>query len=425
MRERIAEQVEPEAGARAIRSVLVVDDSRAQRVLLSRLLSRWGYLVREAGSGQEALEICAREAPDLILSDWVMPGMDGLAFCRAFRRMLRDRYGYFILLTSKTEKEDVTRGFDAGADDFLSKPVNGAELRARIAAGERVLRMERELKEKNTLITRTLDELQAAHDLLRSDLKEARKLQQSLLRERHRDFGTLEVSLALRPLGLVGGDLVGMFPAGARRVGIYGLDVCGHGVSSAMMTARLAGYLSATAPEQNIALRVSRNGAASARPTAETVTLLNEAIYGEVETEHYFTMLLAMVDLDSGEMEFTQAGHPCPLVQRSDGRMEQVGEGGLPLGIIEDARYDTVQIALAPGDRVLVHSDGLVDFATRSGETMGESGVAALMQQLAGQPGPEALDALLWELESLGGEAGFTDDISAVLLDFKRPLSTG
>lgn len=421
MTQQMAEQAGPEMGARAIRSVLVVDDSRAQRVMLSRLLSRWGYSVREAGSGPEALDICASEAPDLVLSDWVMPLMDGLEFCRKFRRMQRDRYGYFILLTSKTEREDVTRGFDAGADDFLSKPVHGAELRARIAAGERVLCMEEELREKNSLISRTLGELQAAHDLLRADLNEARKLQQSLLRERHRDFGALEVSLALRPLGHVGGDLVGMFPAGAGRVGIYGLDVCGHGVSSAMMTARLASYLSATAPDQNVALRVGRNGSTCPRPTGETVTLLNELIFGEIDTEHYFTMLLAMVNLESGAMEFTQAGHPCPLVQRTDGRIEQVGTGGLPLGIVETPRYDTWKISLAPGDRVLIHSDGILDFQTKASHRLGDEGLKAMMPALAGKPGPETLDSLLWQLEHLGGTQGFTDDISAALLDIKEP----
>ena len=109
-------------------------------------------------------------APDLVMSDWMMPGLSGLEFCRAFREMPRETYGYFILLTSKSDKTEVALGLDAGADDFLTKPVNAAELRARIAAGARILQMERELTEKNRLIKSTLDELQALYDSLDSDL---------------------------------------------------------------------------------------------------------------------------------------------------------------------------------------------------------------------------------------------------------------
>ena len=114
--------------------------------------------------------------------------------------------------------------------------------------------MERELIDKNRLIASTLEELQKLYDSLDSDLIEARKLQQSLVSDRYRDLGVADVSLLLRSSGHVGGDLVGMFPVGESRIGLYGIDVSGHGISSALMTARLAGYLSASAPDQNIAL---------------------------------------------------------------------------------------------------------------------------------------------------------------------------
>ncbi len=108
----------------AIRQVLVVDDSRLQRRILSASLKRWGFDVREAETATEALDICREFPPDLVMSDWMMPGMSGPEFCREFRQMVRDTYGYFILLTSKSEKDAIAHGLDAGADDFLTKPVN-------------------------------------------------------------------------------------------------------------------------------------------------------------------------------------------------------------------------------------------------------------------------------------------------------------
>ncbi|MFN7599445.1 MAG: PleD family two-component system response regulator, partial [Cereibacter sp.] len=222
------------------RRVLVVDDSAAQRRVLSLSLARWGYRVTEADSGEAALKLCQDTAFHMILSDWGMPGMSGLDLCRAVRAMPHDGYGYFILLTSKSDKAEVADGLDAGADDFLSKPINPDELRARMRAGERVLTMQQELLEKNRLVRSTLDELQAVYDSLDRDLIEARKVQQTFVRERHRDFGHAAVSILLRPSGHVGGDLVGWFRIDSRRVAVYAVDVSGHGVASAMMTARLA-----------------------------------------------------------------------------------------------------------------------------------------------------------------------------------------
>ena len=74
------------------------------------------------------MQICEESMPDVVLSDWMMPGMNGLEFCRTFRDLPTESYGYFILLTSKSEKDEIAHGLDAGADDFLTKPVNPATL---------------------------------------------------------------------------------------------------------------------------------------------------------------------------------------------------------------------------------------------------------------------------------------------------------
>ncbi len=408
-----------ETGGDVIRRVLVVDDSRAQRRILTASLQRWGFDVREADSGGAALRICADYAPDLVLSDWMMPGMTGLEFCRLFRDMARDSYGYFILLTSKSDKDEVAIGLDAGADDFLTKPVNAAELRARIAAGARILQMERELTDNNRLITSTLYELQSLYDSLDRDLIEAKQLQQSLVSERYRDFGTAEVSLLLQSAGHVGGDLVGMFPITEGRIGLYGIDVSGHGISSALMTARLAGYLSSSVPEQNLALQKTRGGGFAPRPPAEAIAMLNRVIMSEMETEHYFTIALADVDLTSGHVIIAQAGHPYPALQRAGGTVEFIGQGGLPVGLIDAAEFQQFEVTMAPGDRLLIHSDGVTECAARDGALLDEAGLARVLRDLRQTRGPAFLESLIWKLSDFAGDADFQDDISAVLLEFR------
>lgn len=407
----------PELGE--AKRVLIVDDSRLQRRIISALLSKWGYEVFEAESGREALSICADMPFELVLSDWMMPEMDGLEFCTAFRALPRDSYGYFILLTSKSEKGEVARGLDSGADDFLSKPVNAAELRARITAGERILQMERELTEKNRLINATLQELQTVYDSLEKDLIEARKLQQSLVPERYRDFGKAEVSLLLQPSGHVGGDLVGFYPIGKDRIGIYAIDVSGHGVSSALMTARLAGYLSASVPEQNIALKLCEDGTYQPREPAKVIEHLNRLVLDEMETEHYFTLLLADANLVTGQVVIAQAGHPHPLIQRANGQISQAGKGGLPVGLIEGADFEQFEITLAPGDRLLLLSDGVVECPNPAEELLGEEGLEQIVRKLASVRSGAFMEALMWELTSFFEDQVFPDDISGVLLEYR------
>ncbi|SLN43222.1 Transcriptional regulatory protein YycF [Roseovarius litorisediminis] len=424
VRQRVHEIKNPGRHSDVVRKVLVVDDSRMQRRILTAMLKRWGFEVREAESGTEALDICQKWPPDLVMSDWMMPGMNGLEFCREFRRMTREKYGYFILLTSKSEKDEVAHGLDAGADDFLTKPVNGAELRARISAGDRILRMERELTEKNRLIKSTLDELQSLYDSLDSDLIEAKKLQQSLVRDRFRDLGPADVSLLLRSSGHVGGDLVGMFPVGAKHVGLYGLDVSGHGISSALMTARLAGYLSAGAPDQNVALRKTDKGRYVLRPPAETIATLNRLILNEMETEHYFTLLLADVDLETGKVIMAQAGHPYPALQRANGEVEFLGTGGLPVGLIDGAEYQQFEIIMRAVDRLMIHSDGVVECSDPSGVMLDDAGLGGILSDLRQTHGMACLESLVWKLADFAGDEDFADDVSAVLLEFKpSPLS--
>ena len=402
--------------------VLVVDDSRLQRRLLSKSLAKWGFEVVEAASGDEALAFCQERQPDLILSDWMMPGMSGLEFCQAFRALSDDHYAYFILLTSKSEKEEVARGLDSGADDFLTKPVDKNELRARITAGERILQMQRELSETNRLITDTLGELQRVYDSLDKDLLEAKKLQQSLLRERHKVFDQGALSLVLRSSGHVGGDLVGFFPVSVDQLGLFAIDVSGHGISSALMTARLAGYLSATAPDQNVALKRMSDGSYAARPLNEVIATLNDLVLNEMETEHYFTLMLAVIDLSTGQTTIAQAGHPHPAIQRADGSIIQSGTGGFPVGLLAGISFEQFEIKLEPGDRLLILSDGVTECPNSTNQMLGEDGLEQIMMRLKNSKGTMFLEALIWELTEFAGGDDFPDDVSGILFEYEGPV---
>lgn len=409
---------EPALAAGDALQVLVVDDSKAQRLMLSIQLRRWGYQVTEAGSGEEALALCEGRAFDIVLSDWVMPGMSGLDLCRAFRVLPRERYGYFILLTSKSEKTEIVDGLEQGADDFLTKPVNPEELRARLRAGERIIGMQSELVEKNRLVISTLQKLQAVYDSLDRDLIEARKLQQALVRDRHVAYAGGAVSVMLIPSGHVGGDLVGSFLINPRSLVLYSIDVSGHGVASAMMTARLSGLLSGNAPDQNITMSIGAQQRADAWPPEMVAFRMNRMMTERIQVDQYFTMVYAEVDLQTGSVKLVQAGHPHPLVLRADGRAEVVGQGGLPVGLIDGAVYERTTLRLARGDRLLLISDGITECPDPTGGELGTEGARTLVLASRALASPELLEALVWDLTQHHGNGDFPDDVSGIVFDF-------
>lgn len=399
------------------RHVLVVDDSRAQRHMVSMQLRRWGYQVTESEDAIAALRVCAGADIDIIISDWMMPGITGLEFCRRFRALGRERYGYFVLLTSKSEKTEVADGLEAGADDFLTKPVSSDELRARLRAGERMLAMQAELLAKNQVVARTLDELQALYDSLDRDLIEARKLQQTLIRDRERDYGWAKVALMLQNSGRVGGDLVGSFQADDRRVVAYSIDVSGHGVASAMMTARLAGFLTGSSPDQNLAFGKMADGTQALLPPDQVAERFNRLMLEEIQAEQYFTMAFATLDRDTRMLSLVQAGHPHPILIRRTGEHVTLGNGGLPIGLIPDAPYECIKVQVEPGDRLILVSDGLTECPLPDGNDFGVEGLSASLSRSSGLAGAEVLESLVWDLTRQSGLDGFPDDVSGVVFD--------
>ncbi|RLC24824.1 MAG: diguanylate cyclase response regulator [Deltaproteobacteria bacterium] len=128
-------------------NILIAEDEPVSRHLLEVTLRKWGYEVTAARDGAEAWEILNRpEAPNLVISDWMMPKMDGLELCRRVRGDQKKEYTYIIILTGKGKKEDIVKGLNAGADDYVIKPFDREELKSRVGIGERIISLEREVR---------------------------------------------------------------------------------------------------------------------------------------------------------------------------------------------------------------------------------------------------------------------------------------
>ncbi len=142
--------------------ILIADDDATTRFMLQAVIGKWGFDASTACDGREAWEVMQKpDAPELVLLDWMMPEMDGLEVVRHIRTLQTDRPPYIIMLTARGEKEDIIAGLDAGASDYLSKPFDPGELRARIEVGRRMVELQDALIESREIMAH-----QATHDAL-------------------------------------------------------------------------------------------------------------------------------------------------------------------------------------------------------------------------------------------------------------------
>lgn len=402
------------------RRILIADDSSTQRLMLKAQLRKFGCEVIEARDGDEALARLREHRVPLVISDWMMPGLIGPDLCRAIREAEAgddSNYTYVILLTSKQDKDDVSEGLSAGADDFLSKPVDPSELDARLKAGFRVVDTQARLVKQKLRIGQAFEELKTLYERIEQDLHAASLLQREAVPPAYDHCNGCAMATFYRPAGHVGGDLVGYFPIGETGLGAYSIDVSGHGVASSLLTVRLAQLFSPHDRHANVAFAHDSEGLSHIRDPAEVVKELNERCLGGEGNDLYFTIALAIIDLESGIGKLCQAGHTPPAVLRAFGGVDFIGKGGPPVGLLPGMEYETEQFHLGPGARLLLYSDGIVEAPRRDGSMIEESGLASLLRDHRDIAARTLLPTLLARIGTETGRGIFDDDVSALLLE--------
>ena len=377
----------------AQKTILIVDDTPINIGVISGALKDT-FATKVATSGEKALAIASgKEKPDLILLDILMPEMDGYEVCRRLKADPDTRDIPVIFLTSQTEAEDETKGFEVGAVDYIHKPFSAAVVKARV-------RTHLMLREAHAVIAQQLVEIN-------TELEMARQIQLSILPSSTPKITGLDIVARYIPMTSVAGDFYDFIVVDERHVGILIADVSGHGLPAALIASMLQVALTAQARH------VSEPG--------KVLAGLNQALCGKFQ-HNFVTAAYVYVDLEKNIMNYGGAGHPPLLLWRkSTGSSSQLIENGLVMGQFEEATYESLQIPIEPGDRFFLYTDGILETCNPAQEEFGTDRFMQFMEaNNALAAGPFA-DALLLELarwlQQPPGE-GHKDDISLLAVDF-------
>jgi len=320
--------------------ILVVDDDAMSRRVLAQLLSAAGYNCSVSNDGSEALETIHAHPPSLLLLDFDMPGLNGAEVLRRLRSDEDPTVAQIpaIMLTAHGSEQSEVSCLQAGADDFVAKPVNASVLRARIETQLRLRSMRRQLERQN-------DELEKWRRDLERDLAAARLTQQSLIPQKPLLLPGWQIATCYHPVIQVGGDIYGWLRMKDGRVLFWIADGTGHGAAAALLT--------------TLAKLLFHHGSMDHDSPASLMEAVDNDFRSIFGATSFMTAMCVALDPATGQAQVVGAGHPSLLVIRHGGTTESVASVTPPLGMIKRTAFTETAIALEPGDAFLLYTDGL------------------------------------------------------------------
>lgn len=388
--------------------VLIIDDDATIRTVLKIALKDQGYDVTVARDGEVGLTQAQSILPALIISDWMMPKLDGLEVCRRIKADPKFATTFFILLTARTEVEDRVRGLDIGADDFLAKPFAIDELKAQVRAGLRLHQLNQELQNQKQALEVLNQELQTQKQILEAELAEAANYVRSLLPPPL--AGDVSIEALFVPSTQLGGDCFDYYWLDDRNLAIYLLDVSGHGVGSALLSVSVL----------NVLRSRSLPNTSFYRPS-EVLRGLNYAFQMIDHDDKYFTIWYGVYNVCDRKLVYASAGHsPAILLSNTSATNIQVRHlitPGLPVGAIPDNDFDDNCCEIEQGSNLYIFSDGAYEVNRPDGTFWGLDAFIQLLTELQ-KTNTYNLDYVLNQIRTFTSKQNFEDDLSLLKVSF-------
>jgi len=377
--------------------ILIVDDDPTTRLILSKALIGEGYEIDVAANGEVGLQKARQLSPSLIICDWMMPLMDGLEVCRNVKSITSLANTYFILLTSRDGVEDIVKGLENGADDFLPKPIRKEEIKARVRAGLRLHQANKDLEFQKSRLE--ADQAQAA-EYVRSLLP--KKLE-----------GVVNINSYFEPSTQLGGDSFDFYWLDSDHLVIYLLDVSGHGVGAALLSVSVLNLLRT----KGLQSKKADKTVDLAQPS-QVLNTLNEYFQMSRYNDLYFTIWYGVYNKNTKKLTYSSAGHPPAILitQTPTAKPLSLKTSGLPIGIIPDAVYQDDSCTVEQHSELYVFSDGVYEITQKDQKVRTLNNFVELLVGLSGQAKIAQVVANTVAIAKYGDQ--FEDDFSLLQVRF-------
>ncbi|NJK37750.1 MAG: SpoIIE family protein phosphatase [Oscillatoriales cyanobacterium RM1_1_9] len=375
--------------------ILVIDDDTVIRELLRRTLKKQGYEVSVASNGEEGIRQAEELHPALIICDWIMPRLTGIEVCRHIKANPELSTTQFFLLTSLGSVADRVKGLDAGADDFISKPLEMNELYARVRAGLRLYQLSQDL--------------QTQKQLLEAELAEAADYVRSLLPEPLTQ--PVQIDARFVPSRQLGGDCFDYCWLDPDYLAVYLMDTSGHGLKAALPSISVLNLL-----------RSQTLANVDYHQPSQVLKALNTTFQMTYQNDKYFTIWYGVYHRTTRRLVYASAGHP-PAILLSETsednlKIQQLKTPGMPVGMFLEANYSDAECDVQQLSNLYVFSDGVYEIHQPNG---GILGLDAFVKLLADHyhTAEGSLDTILNIIKGINSNNPFDDDFSLLKVQFQ------
>jgi serine phosphatase RsbU (regulator of sigma subunit) len=393
--------------------ILVVDDQEANVRLLEGMLRVAGYTCVESTMDPTAVcELYRQHRYSLILLDLQMPVMDGFQVMECLKEI--EGVGYLPVLVITAQPGHKLRALEAGAKDFVNKPFDMAELKARVHNLLEVRLLNQKARNYSNALEETVRELEISREVIRlktldeqrrneAELSLAQETQESLLPRSLPQFENFHIHAFNSPTRYVGGDFYDFLQVSSGAWAGVLADVSGKGISAALLSSMVLGAL-------NMELR-------SGTTPQETLKRINTLLCQKSLPFQFVTLFLFLLEPE-GEGQFISAAHNVAYLFRSaTGKIECLAPDAFPLGMFDVAAYESRPLRLDQGDILVVYSDGLTDAQNEHEEMFGEEALLKVIRETAPRGSRILKETLLAAIENFTHGSPQTDDITLLVIE--------